>query len=210
MLSDLLAQNKIIPVVTVDNEQQAIDLTQALIAGGISVVEITLRTPGAIAAIRAVKENVPDAIVLAGTIVTPENMALVHAAGADGAISPAFSTTLVKAAQALNLPFLPGVATPSEVLAGMEIGLSEFKLFPAAAVGGIALLKSLYAPLPTARFCPTGGLTMDNFTSYLALPNVMCIGGSWMVPRELIERGNWDAITEIAARSVRKSLENVG
>jgi 2-dehydro-3-deoxyphosphogluconate aldolase/(4S)-4-hydroxy-2-oxoglutarate aldolase len=204
MFSEILSDNKIIPVVTVTNEQQAIDLTLALKKGGISVVEITLRTSAAIVAIKAIKEHVPDVIVLAGTVVNTEDMELACNAGADGAVSPAFSSALVGAAKSLDLPLLPGVATPSEVLAGMEAGLTEFKLFPAAAIGGIPLLKSIHAPMPTAQFCPTGGLTMDNFTDYLSLPNVMCVGGSWMVPEKLVATSDWKNITQLAAHSTAK------
>ena len=199
---ELLRGNKIVPVVTVDSKKQACDLTQALYAGGISVIEITLRTDAALESIQEVKSACPDVIVLAGTVTSAKEMQLVQKAGADGAISPAFSTDLLKSAEDLGMPFLPGVATPSEVLAGMELGVSEFKLFPAAAVGGVTLLKSLSGPLPQAKFCPTGGLNIDNFKNYLELPNVMCVGGSWMAPKQAVNEGQWEQITDLAKRSI--------
>lgn len=204
LFSELLKENKIVPVVTVDSEQQAVSLAEALYAGGISVIEITLRTEAALAAIEAVKSAHTNITVLAGTVSTPEAMQAVQQAGADGAISPAFSIALLESARQVGIPFLPGVATPSEVLSGLEQGISEFKLFPAAAVGGIALLKSLAAPLSQAQFCPTGGLNMDNFTDYLNLPNVMCVGGSWMVPQQVLEQQQWQQITDLVKQSLSK------
>lgn len=201
---ELLGENKIVPVATVSNEAEAVELTQALMKGGISVIEITLRTPAALAGIKAVKKEVPEAIVLAGTVMSIVDMENVYEAGADGAVSPAYSNTLVSKAKEMNLMYLPGVATPSEVLAGLENGLNEFKLFPAVAVGGLALLKSLSSPIPAAHFCPTGGLNIDNFCDFLALPNVMCVGGSWMLPANLIAEKKWDEITALAQLSVNK------
>lgn len=190
------------PVVTVENEQQAVSLAQALYDGGISVIEITLRTEAALASIQAVKSAHQDMIVLAGTVNTNETMQAVQQAGADGAISPAFSEALVDKAQEIDMPFLPGVATPSEVLKGLEHGLDEFKLFPAAAVGGVSLLKSIAGPLPQAKFCPTGGLSFDNFNDYLSLPNVMCVGGSWMVSKQALQQQRWQEITDAVQKSV--------
>ena len=202
--SKLLADNKIVPVVTVDHEKEAVCIADALYDGGVTVIEITLRTDAGLAAIELIKSKCPDMVVLAGTVNTPDQMLAVQQVGADGAISPAFSDTLLESAREFDLPFLPGVATPSEVLSALEQGICEFKLFPAAAVGGIAMLRSLAAPLSQARFCPTGGLNIENFTDYLNLPNVMCVGGSWMVPKQAIKQKEWQKITDLAKLSLSK------
>ena len=194
-VSTMLGNDKVVPVVTIRSVEQALSLAAALQEGGINVIEVTLRTPAALDCIAALKRENSGMLVLAGTVTTPQLMRDVSEAGADGAISPAYSSLLLEAAKQVDMPFLPGVATPSEVLAGMEAGLDEFKLFPATAVGGLSLLKGIGAPMPKAKFCPTGGLNESNFTDFLALQNVMCVGGSWMVPSLAVNENDWAAVT---------------
>jgi 2-dehydro-3-deoxyphosphogluconate aldolase/(4S)-4-hydroxy-2-oxoglutarate aldolase len=204
MLKQLQEKDKIIPVVITDNPDQALAMSEALLNGGISVTEITLRTPAAIESIAAVKNTYPEMTVLAGTVMDVDSLKAVVDAGVDGAISPAFSAKLIHEAEKLNIPYLPAVATPSEVLAGIELGLSEFKLFPAAVVGGVSMLKALASPMPQATFCPTGGLTLDNFMDYLSLPNVACVGGSWMMDKTAIAEKDWGKITSIVKESLSR------
>lgn len=181
-LEQLLAPIDILPVVTVESADHALRIAEQLLSQGINAIEITLRTEAALAALEPVQKAFPDMLVAAGTVCTAEQMRAVADAGASFALSPAFSATLVEASQSLQLPFMPGVATPSEMLAGAELGLCYFKLFPAVTVGGLQLLKSVAAPLPDFKFCPTGGLNESNYREFLDLPNVVCVGGSWMVP----------------------------
>ena len=160
--------------------------------------EITLRTAAALDSIRAVKAEVPGILVAAGTVTNPDEMAAAVAAGADFCVSPGSTDRLLRAASEAGVDFVPGVATASEVMMGMDYGYQSFKLFPAVAVGGMKLLKSLAGPYPDIRFCPTGGLTPENFREFLALPNVICCGGSWMVADELVNAGSWDEIERLA------------
>lgn len=201
-LAKLLANIQVLPVLTINSAKSAIGICRALSAGGINAVEITLRTKAGLDAIRAVKAELPDITVAAGTVIRPEEMVAVREAGADFAVSPGMTRHLVEAAADLSLPYLPGIATPSEVLQGREMGLETFKLFPAVAVGGLALLKSLEQPLAGIKFCPTGGLNLENFTEFLALPNVVCVGGSWMSDAKLVEAGDWQAIEGMARETL--------
>lgn len=194
----------VMPVVVIDRVEDAVPITNALKAGGIKAVEVTLRTPAALDAIRAIKAECTDVLVGVGTVVNQQNLKDVAEIGVDFAVSPGFTPSLIKAAQDLDVDLLPGVASPSEVMVGMELGLTCFKLFPAVAVGGLPLLKSIGGPLPQVTFCPTGGLTIDSFTDFLALPNVGCVGGTWLVPKPAVEQQNWQAITDIAAATVAK------
>ncbi|MEH6551532.1 MAG: bifunctional 4-hydroxy-2-oxoglutarate aldolase/2-dehydro-3-deoxy-phosphogluconate aldolase [Pseudomonadales bacterium] len=203
-ISEVLSQISILPVLVVDSPDQAVDLSRALLAGGINAVEITLRTDAALEALAAVKQSIPELLVSAGTVRTPQEVQAVMDAGVDFGVSPAATPRLYDAVAELGLPFLPGVATPSEVLAGMERGFDHFKLFPAEAVGGLNLLRSMTSPLAGMKFCPTGGLNQENFTNYLALPCVFCVGGSWMVPGDLLAAGDWNAITALAKAAVEK------
>lgn len=197
-LREQLLKVQIMPVLTVNSVAQALAVCDALAAGGILAVEITLRTSAALDAIRAVKAAHPDFCVAAGTVRTPQDMESVAAAGVDFAVSPGWSPSLSASAQALGLPFLPGVSTPSEIIQGGECGHLCFKLFPAEAIGGIALLKSLAAPFGGVEFCPTGGIGPHNYRDYLALVNVLCIGGSWMVDPQLIETEQWGKIERLS------------
>lgn len=201
---EFLAPVGVMPVVVVDRVEDAVPITNALKAGGIKAVEITLRTPAALDAIRAIKAECEGILVGVGTVINHQNLKDIAEIGVDFAVSPGYTPTLLKQAQDLGVEMLPGVTSPSEVMLGMELGLSCFKLFPAVAVGGLPLLKSIGGPLPQVSFCPTGGLTIDTFTDFLALPNVACVGGTWLVPADAVASKNWQAITDIAAATTAK------
>ena len=201
-LPQRLASFRILPVVTCCGVTATVKLAETLAASGIECIEITLRTPDALQCLAAIKDKLPDLMVAAGTITTPENMEKAADAGADFCVSPGISAGLLTAATSRHIPLLPGVATPSEVMLGLEHGCDVFKLFPAEAVGGTALLKSLAGPFPEIRFCPTGGLTADNLQAYLALSNVICCGGSWMVSTELVEAQAWSEIERLTREAV--------
>jgi 2-dehydro-3-deoxyphosphogluconate aldolase/(4S)-4-hydroxy-2-oxoglutarate aldolase len=186
------------PVVTIDDPAKAAPLARALVAGGIRAIEITLRTPGALEAVRAIAAEVPDAIPGVGTVLTAADLAAAAAAGARFAISPGATPALLAAAQAGALPYIPAVATASELMAAMEAGFSVCKFFPAAQAGGVEALKALAGPFPHARFCPTGGIDAVSAPAYLALPNVVCVGGSWIASRAAIEAGDFAAIERLA------------
>lgn len=194
----------VMPVIVLNAVEDAVPVAQALYKGGIKAVEITLRTPVALDCIKAIKQECPEIITGAGTIVNELNVEQVAEAGVDFAVSPGMTERLVKKSQDLGVKLLPGVATCSEIIQGMELGLECFKLFPATAVGGLPLLKSINGPLPQATFCPTGGLKIDDFDQYLALPNVACVGGSWLVPADAVAAKDWQKITDIAAQTMAK------
>ena len=196
----------VMPVITIDSIDHAVPAAEALYKGGIKAVEITLRTPCALDAIKLIKQQCPYLIVGAGTVINEKNVEQVVDAGVDFAVSPGLTANLLRKAEELNLDLLPGTASPSEILLGMEFGLSVFKLFPAVAVGGLPLLKSIAGPLPQVSFCPTGGLTVDDFDQYLALPNVVCVGGSWLLPKAAVQAGDWQQITDIAAKTMAKII----
>ncbi|SKA74249.1 2-dehydro-3-deoxyphosphogluconate aldolase / (4S)-4-hydroxy-2-oxoglutarate aldolase [Thiothrix eikelboomii] len=196
-LRELCQQVAVIPVLVVKESQQAQPLAEALVAGGLTVLEVTLRTPAALEVIRLMSE-VPGSQVGAGTVLTLADVKAAKAAGAQFAVSPGATADLVKAAADEGLPLLPGAATASEVMSLLELGVDTLKFFPAEAAGGVAMLKSLYGPLPKVRFCPTGGITEQTAANYLALPNVMCVGGSWVTPDHLVQAGNWSAIQALA------------
>ncbi|MEU1499115.1 bifunctional 4-hydroxy-2-oxoglutarate aldolase/2-dehydro-3-deoxy-phosphogluconate aldolase [Streptomyces sp. NPDC005732] len=189
----------VMPVVVLTDADDAVPLARALVAGGLPAIEVTLRTPAALDAVRAVAAAVPDAVVGAGTVLTPAQVAETVAAGARFLVSPGWTDGLLDAMKASGVPFLPGVSTASEVVALLERGVREMKFFPAQAAGGTAYLRSLAGPLPQARFCPTGGITADNAGEYLALPNVGCVGGTWMVPGDAIAAKDWGRIESLAA-----------
>ncbi|GAA4605784.1 bifunctional 4-hydroxy-2-oxoglutarate aldolase/2-dehydro-3-deoxy-phosphogluconate aldolase [Streptomyces violaceoruber] len=195
----------VVPVVVVDDLADAVPLARALVAGGLPAIEVTLRTPVALDAIRANAGEVPDAVVGAGTVVTAEQVGEVVAAGARFLVSPGWTDTLVEAMRGSGVPFLPGVSTASEVVALLERGVREMKFFPAEAAGGTAYLKALAAPLPQARFCPTGGITPASAPEYLALPNVGCVGGSWMLPKDAIAGRDWARVEALAREAAALS-----
>lgn len=194
----------VMPVVVIDRVEDAVPITKALQAGGINAVEVTLRTPAALDAMRAIRAECEGVLLGAGTIVSEQNLQDVAAVGVDFAVSPGFTPDLIKASFVHGVDLLPGVTSPSEVMLGMELGLRCFKLFPAVAVGGLPLLKSMAGPLPQISFCPTGGLTMDSFSDFLALPNVACVGGTWLVPKEAVEERDWSRISDIAAATIAR------
>lgn len=201
--AELMDLAPVMPVVVVDGPEAAVPLSRALVAGGLPSVEITLRTPEAMAAIERVAAEVPEAVVGAGTVTTPEQAGAAARAGAKFLVSPGCSPRLSAAMADTGLPFLPGVSTVSEAMALLEQGVHEMKFFPAEPAGGAAFLKALSSPLPQARFCPTGGITADSAPTYLALPNVGCVGGSWLTPASLVEAGRWDEVTELAREAAR-------
>ena len=191
----------VMPVVVLDSLEHAVPVARALVAGGLPAIELTLRTPVALDAIRAIASEVPEILIGAGTITTPANAKEALEAGAQFLVSPGTTRQLLHAMQDTGLPFLPGTATVSEVLAALEAGVTEMKFFPAAASGGTAFLKAVGAPVPAARFCPTGGITLASAPSYLALANVGCVGGSWITPADALEAGDWDRVTQLAAEA---------
>ncbi|MEK7703465.1 MAG: bifunctional 4-hydroxy-2-oxoglutarate aldolase/2-dehydro-3-deoxy-phosphogluconate aldolase [Myxococcota bacterium] len=198
---ELLAQGPVIPIVVIDDAAQATDLAQALIAGGLRVIEVTLRTADALAAVRAIAREVPEAIVGVGTAVRPDQLEQALDAGAQFAVSPGFTLALVEKARDLGLPLLPGAATASEMLVAMALGIEELKFFPADAVGGTAALRHYGSVFPQLRFCPTGGITYEGSRAYLELDNVACVGGSWVASRKSIAAGDFDEITAQAKRA---------
>ncbi|MGJ5828509.1 bifunctional 4-hydroxy-2-oxoglutarate aldolase/2-dehydro-3-deoxy-phosphogluconate aldolase [Streptomyces ossamyceticus] len=196
--SSVLDLAPVVPVVVVEDASDAVPLARALVAGGLPAIEVTLRTPAGLDAIRAIAGAVPDAVVGAGTVVTPEQVTAAVRAGARFLVSPGWTDALLTAMQASGVPFLPGVSTTSEVVALLERGVREMKFFPAQAAGGTAYLKSLAGPLPRARFCPTGGIGPDNAPEYLSLPNVGCVGGTWMLPADAIAARDWGRVEALA------------
>jgi 2-dehydro-3-deoxyphosphogluconate aldolase/(4S)-4-hydroxy-2-oxoglutarate aldolase len=196
--SDLLALSPVVPVVVVDDAAHAVPLARALLRGGIRVIELTLRTPAALSAIERVAAEVPDIVVGAGTVTRPEHAERAAKAGAAFLVTPGSTDRVLDAAEDTGLPFLPGAATVSEAMRLTERGLTALKFFPAEAAGGADYLKSLGGPLPDLRFCPTGGITPESAPRYLALPNVGCVGGSWLAPKDALEAGDWERVEELA------------
>lgn len=188
----------VIPVLTIDNVAYAVPLARALVAGGLPAIEITLRTKPALAAIEAVAREVEGAIVGAGTVLNREQLRDAQRAGATFAVSPGATPALLEAADVADMGLLPGVATASEAMVAQEAGYRFLKFFPAEASGGIHFLKSIYGPLPDLRFCPTGGIDAAKARDYLALPNVLCVGGSWVVPMASVKAGDFAMITHLA------------
>jgi 2-dehydro-3-deoxyphosphogluconate aldolase/(4S)-4-hydroxy-2-oxoglutarate aldolase len=197
--TSVLTLSPVIPVVTIDDAAHAVPLARALLAGGLRTIEITLRTPAALDAIRAVAAEAPDMIIGAGTVLTEADLNAAIEAGARYALSPGGTPKLMKAARKTAIPFIPGVATASEIMRGLDLGYTCFKFFPAEQMGAVSTLKALGAPLAAARFCPTGSITPEKAPAYLALVNVLCVGGSWIAPPEKIRAGDWAAI-EAAAK----------
>ncbi|MDQ8039444.1 MAG: bifunctional 4-hydroxy-2-oxoglutarate aldolase/2-dehydro-3-deoxy-phosphogluconate aldolase [Rickettsiella sp.] len=194
-------KNRIIPVIVIDKVEHAIPLAKTLVDSGFTVLEITLRTDCALEAIKQIAKKCPKAIVGAGTIINPEQLSQVKAAGAKFAVSPGLSKQLVSEAKKQNISYLPGIATVSEALLAYELGLTHVKFFPAESMGGIKTLSAISEVLPTLRFCPTGGINPNNLHSYLALNCVICIGGTWMAPFSLIQKGNFEQIASEIAKT---------
>ncbi len=196
--AQVMTATPVVPVIVVDSAEQAVNLGKALVAGGVPVLEVTMRTEAALEAITSLRKEVPDAIVGAGTVCSREQYVQAVEAGAQFIISPGATPDLLKVGKEYDIPYLPAVATISDILLGMEYGYDHFKFFPAEVNGGVKALKAFGGPLPQIRFCPTGGIGANNFKDYLALDNVLCVGGSWIVPTDLVRAGKWDEITELA------------
>lgn len=194
----------VIPVLTIEDEAAAVPLARALVRGGLPALEVTLRTPAALGAIRAMA-GVDGAVVGAGTLLSPGDIGAATEAGACFGVSPGLTPALAEAAKASGLPFLPGVATPGEAMAAAELGFETLKFFPAEANGGTAALSAWAAPLSALRFCPTGGVGPGNAPAYLALPNVLCVGGSWVAPRQAVAAGDWQRIEALAREAAALS-----
>jgi 2-dehydro-3-deoxyphosphogluconate aldolase / (4S)-4-hydroxy-2-oxoglutarate aldolase len=205
-LATLFRQATVIPVLTIERLEHAVPLAKALVAGGVRVLEVTLRTAVAVDAAKAVIAEVPEAIVGIGTILTADDLARARALGAVFGISPGATPELLKAAAASDLPFAPGIATASELMAALAAGFDLVKFFPAEQAGGIKALRALAGPFPNAGFCPTGGIGEANAAAWLAEPNVLCVGGSWLCPAADIRSGNWAGITAMCDRAM-KSLK---
>jgi len=197
-LLEIMHASPVIPVIAIDDPDDAVPLARALVGGGIRVLEITLRTEYGLAAIRAVAEQVPDAIVGVGTLTQPEEFTAAREAGAVFGVSPGLTQALVAAARTSGLPLLPGVMTPSEVMAAREYGFRQLKLFPAAQAGGVGMLNAVAGPLPDVQFCPTGGVTQQSAPQFLACPNVACVGGSWLTPKDALRARDWERIEALA------------
>jgi 2-dehydro-3-deoxyphosphogluconate aldolase/(4S)-4-hydroxy-2-oxoglutarate aldolase len=200
-LEPILHAAPVMPVIALEDAAKALPLAEALLAGGIPTLEITLRTPAALEAITRIRKAFPQAHVGAGTVTTPEALRQAAEAGATFAVSPGLTGPLLEAAVRGPLPFLPGVMTPTEAMAAEAAGFRFLKLFPAAQAGGIGMLKALAGPFRDLRFCPTGGIGPDTAPAYLALPNVVCVGGSWLAPPSLLDTGDWKAITNLARQA---------
>lgn len=198
---ELLGLAPVMPVIVVPDAGLAVDMARALVGGGLPVLEITLRTPAAFEAMRRIRDAVPGAVVGAGTVLDRAQWQRAIDSGAVFGVSPGLTGELACAARASGLPFLPGVATASEAMRAADEGFDTLKLFPAEAVGGRALLRSLHGPLPHLQFCPTGGIHAGNAAEYLALPNVGCVGGSWIAPEALVAARDWDRVRELAAQA---------
>lgn len=196
-IQDMMRMGPVIPVLTIENADDAIPLAQTLVGAGVRVLEITLRTAAGFEAIRRAA-TVEGAIVGAGTVVAAADVDRVAAAGARFIVSPGLTESVARAVIGAGIPFLPGVATASDIMRGLDLGLTHLKFFPAESSGGVAALKALTGPFPNCRFCPTGGITLQNAPSYLALKNVLCVGGSWLVPMDALGARDWPRIGALA------------
>ena len=207
---DMMRIGPVIPVIVVEKIEHAVPLARALVAGGVRVLELTLRTRIGLDAIRIIADEVEGAVVGVGTITRPADFELSKQAGAVFGVSPGLTPELIAAAKDSGLPLLPGVMTPSDLIAARAAGYTELKLFPAQQAGGIGMLKALGGPFPDVTFCPTGGISLTSAPDFLALPNVACVGGSWLTPREAIAAGDWARITTLAKQAselVRAKVE---
>jgi 2-dehydro-3-deoxyphosphogluconate aldolase/(4S)-4-hydroxy-2-oxoglutarate aldolase len=196
---DVMLDQPVIPVIVLNDVAHAVPMAKALVAGGIRMLEITLRTPVALDCMRAIANEVPEAVVGAGTIRSAADAKAALAAGARFGVSPGYTTTVGKTCQDIGLPLLPGVATGSEIMKAQEDGFTELKFFPAMQAGGPNLLKAWAGPFGDIKFCPTGGVSLENAPTLLALPNVVVVGGSWLTPGDVMARGEWDKITQMAS-----------
>jgi 2-dehydro-3-deoxyphosphogluconate aldolase / (4S)-4-hydroxy-2-oxoglutarate aldolase len=198
---EMLSDVNIIPVITLSDVSEAIPLAKALIAGGMPVLEITLRTSAGLHSIKRIKDEVEGAIVGAGTVLNERDLDLALEAGSDFIISPGITQNLLKVGVASGIPFMPGISDSSGLMECLEYGLTALKFFPAEAAGGVKMLKSFAGPFPDMRFCPTGGISLTNLADYMALPEVICVGGTWIAPSKLIQAGEWQAIEDLAIQA---------
>ena len=200
-MKELLSEYPIIPVVVIEQIEEAVPLARSLVAGGLSVIEVTLRTPAAIAGIEDIIKNVPGAVVGSGTVCSESQLQMSIELGCKFVVSPGATGSLLKKARDSGFNYLPGVSSASEVMRGLEYGFDTFKFFPAEAVGGTTLLKSLQGPFGDVKFCATGGIGLDNVMSYLSLANVLSVGGSWITPSKLIKEKRWSEIERLASQA---------
>jgi len=200
-IKQILQKTPVIPVVVIDRIEDAVPLATALVNGGLNVLEITLRTPVALKAITEMKQALPHSIIGSGTVIDVNTMQASLDAGVDFMVSPGTTPELLEAVGQNSAPLLPGAATPSEVMNLLSKGFDAMKFFPAVAAGGISMLKSIGGPLPQVTFCPTGGINLNNAQEFLALPNVACVGGTWMLDKKLIAEQNWSEITRLAKQA---------
>lgn len=205
---DILARVPVVPVLVVEDARQAVSLARALVAGGLNVLEVTLRTPAALRVIEAMRAAAPEAIIGAGTLTRPHDFSDALSAGAQFAVTPGYTATLGEAAARAGIALLPGIMTPSDILAARAGGHEALKFFPAEPAGGVAMLRAFAGPFADVKFCPTGGITREGASQYLELSNVVCVGGSWLAPRVLIERGDWGAIEQLAREAAALSRRN--
>jgi len=199
---ELMELAPVIPVLVIDDVKQAVPLAKALVAGGLRVLEVTLRTPAALEAMKAMAD-VEGAIVGVGTALNGDDLKRASDHGARFAVSPGFTQELGKAANDINMPLLPGIATSADIMRALDNGCSELKFFPASQAGGPAMLKALGGPFVDVVFCPTGGINATSASDYLSLPNVLCVGGSWVAPATAVRAGDWDKITALASESLK-------
>ncbi len=197
-IEEILALSPVMPVVTIADAAKAVPMARALVAGGLRTIEITLRTPAALAAVAAIAREVPEAVLGVGTVLSAKDLKDAAEAGAAFAISPGSTLALMDAARHGPIPYLPAIATAGELMAGLDRGFTAFKFFPAASAGGVSALKAFGGPFPGVRFCPTGGISLATAPEYLALPNVLCVGGSWIAPEAAIAAGDVAAIERLA------------
>ncbi|MDE2594615.1 MAG: bifunctional 4-hydroxy-2-oxoglutarate aldolase/2-dehydro-3-deoxy-phosphogluconate aldolase [Burkholderiales bacterium] len=201
LLRPTLDLSPVIPVLVIERTEDALPIAQALVNGGLRVLEITLRTANALDVIKEISRNLPEAVVAAGTVTTPKQWHAAAQAGAQFVVSPGLTPALAQEAAQAPVPLLPGVATASELMIAMDSGFECFKFFPAQQAGGTGMLKAWHGPFPDAVFCPTGGITIDTAESFLALPNVACVGGSWLAPAQRVHTQNWAGLTDLARQA---------
>ena len=200
-LLSILKSQPVMPVLIIERVEDAVPLARALAAGGLKAIEVTLRTPVALEAIRAIADGSPDTLVGAGTILSPEDYEAAVKAGSKFIVSPGATPALFAAAKASEVPFLPGTSSASEIMLAREAGLRVVKFFPAEQSGGAPFLKAISSPIADMKFCPTGGISLKNANDYLSLPNVVCVGGSWVAPKDMVVAGDWAGITKLAAEA---------
>ncbi len=205
--AQVFAAGPVVPVIVINQLEHAVPLAKALLAGGIRVLEVTLRTPVAMDAIRQIAQQVPEAIIGAGTVTNAQQLAEVTEAGAQFAISPGLTGSLLEAANKGTIPLIPGISSISELMTGLDYGYDHFKFFPAEAAGGLAAIKSISGPFPQVTFCPTGGISPANYREYLSHKSIRCVGGSWVAPESLMNNGDWQGITELARKAVEGATE---